>query len=220
MFPKSLIRSNLIVGLRSSKSRIPAVCPLRTGALRTASQGISSSTGKENSKNPFLNPRSQRSSPFHFRHCLLIVQLVKLVQPLKADHPRDFLSRYSGIVVTDEYQAYHTIDNEREDLTVAGYWIHAKRGFSEVIKSLGETDSKGTRAKEAADRISMIFHLDNRLDGLSVTERKRRRNIDIKPKFNDFFALVKNISTQETSVVRQPRPCNTVLIKKNISVYS
>lgn len=109
----------------------------------------------------------------------------------KADHPRDFLSRYSGIVVTDGYQVYHTIDNEREDLTVAGCWIHAKRGFSEIIKSLGETGSKGTIAKEAADRISMIFHLDNQLDGLSATERKRRRNIDIKPKVNDFFAWAK-----------------------------
>jgi hypothetical protein len=91
-------------------------------------------------------------------------------------------------VVTDGYQVYHTIDNEREALTVAGCWIHAKRGLSEIIKSLSETGSKGTIAKETADRISMIFHLDNQLDGLSATERKRRRNIDIKPKVNDFFA--------------------------------
>ena len=90
MFPKSLIRSNLIVGQQSSKSRIPAVCPLRTGALRTVSQGISSSIGKENSKNPFLNPRSRRSSAFHFRLCLLIVQLVKLVQPLNLQTPISF----------------------------------------------------------------------------------------------------------------------------------
>ena len=109
----------------------------------------------------------------------------------KADHPREFLSSYSGTVVTDGYQVYHTIDNEREDLTVAGCWVHAKRGFSEIIKSLGETGSKGTVAKEAADKISMIFHLDNQLDGLSATERKRRRNIDIKPKVNDFFAWAK-----------------------------
>ena len=109
----------------------------------------------------------------------------------RADHPREFLSEYSGVVVTDGYQVYHTIDSEREDLTVAGCWIHAKRGFSEIIKSLGETGSKGTVAKEAADRISMIFHLDNQLDGLSATERKRRRNVDIKPKVNDFFAWAK-----------------------------
>ena len=91
MFPKSLIRSNSIVGLQSSKSRIPAVYPLRTGALRTESQGISSSTGKEDSKNPFLNLRSRISSPFHFQHCLLIVQLVKLVQPLNLQTPISLL---------------------------------------------------------------------------------------------------------------------------------
>ena len=138
----------------------------------------------------------------------------------RADHPREFLSEYSGVVVTDGYQVYHTIDSEREDLTVAGCWIHAKRGFSEIIKSLGETGSKGTVAKEAADRISMIFHLDNQLDGLSATERKRRRNVDIKPKANDFLARQKCISTKVMSVARQPRLYSTALIRKNIFAYS
>ena len=37
----------------------------------------------------------------------------------KADHPREFLKGFSGVLVTDGYQVYHTIDGEREDLTVA-----------------------------------------------------------------------------------------------------
>ena len=35
-----------------------------------------------------------------------------------ASHPREFLRDFSGICVTDGYQVYHTVENEREDLLV------------------------------------------------------------------------------------------------------
>ena len=97
------------------------------------------------------------------------------------------------MVLTDGYQVYHTIDRERPDLTVAGCWVHAKRGFSEITKSLGETGAKGTIAKQAEDKISEIFHLDKQFAGLSNTERKRKRNLEIKPKVNAFFAWAKQL---------------------------
>lgn len=37
-----------------------------------------------------------------------------------ASHPREFLRDFKGICVTDGYQVYHTIENEREDLKIAG----------------------------------------------------------------------------------------------------
>lgn len=37
----------------------------------------------------------------------------------KADHPRMFLKDFSGTVVTDDYEVYHKLEREREDLTVA-----------------------------------------------------------------------------------------------------
>lgn len=45
----------------------------------------------------------------------------------KADHPREFLKDFHGICVTDGYQAYHTIGKERDDITFAGCWAHARR---------------------------------------------------------------------------------------------
>ena len=42
-----------------------------------------------------------------------------------AFHPREFLKNYSRICVTDGYQVYHTLEKEREDLTIAGCWVHA-----------------------------------------------------------------------------------------------
>ena len=66
-----------------------------------------------------------------------------------ASHPREFLKDYSGTVVTDGYQVYHTLENEREDLKIAGCWSHARRRFANVVKSLGKEKSKGTPAYDA-----------------------------------------------------------------------
>lgn len=35
----------------------------------------------------------------------------------RADHPREFLKDFSGIVITDGYQVYHKLGKEREDLS-------------------------------------------------------------------------------------------------------
>ena len=37
-----------------------------------------------------------------------------------ASHPRESLKDFSGVCVTDGYQAYHTIEDGREDLKIAG----------------------------------------------------------------------------------------------------
>lgn len=37
-----------------------------------------------------------------------------------ASHPKEFQKDFSRICVTDGYQVYHTIENEREDLVLAG----------------------------------------------------------------------------------------------------
>lgn len=59
-----------------------------------------------------------------------------------ASHPRTFLRDYSGICVTDGYQVYHTIEKEREDLTIAGCWVHTRRRFDEALKTLPESGRK------------------------------------------------------------------------------
>ena len=47
----------------------------------------------------------------------------------RADHPREFLKDFSGIVITDGYQVYHKLGKEREDLSIGGCWIHYPRSI-------------------------------------------------------------------------------------------
>ena len=117
----------------------------------------------------------------------------------RTDHPKNFLKDYSGIVVTDGYQVYHTLEAQRSDLQIAGCWIHAKRKFAELIKAAGSRSLDGTVAAEATKRISELFHLDNQLDDLSKEERENGRQLVIRPKVDDFFAWAKDISSRVTS---------------------
>lgn len=110
----------------------------------------------------------------------------------KADHPRTFLKDYSGVLVTDGYQVYHTLERERENLTVAGCWSHARRRFAEVVKAQGEEKAKGTLAYEALKQIAAIYKLDNDLEKYSNEERVRQRHLIVKPQVEAFFAWAKS----------------------------
>lgn len=117
----------------------------------------------------------------------------------RADHPREFLKDYSGIVVTDGYQVYHSLESKRPDLEIAGCWIHAKRKFAELVKAAGIKALDGTVAAEATKRISELFHLDNQFNELVKEEREKQRQLIVKPKVDDFFAWVKEQSCKVTA---------------------
>ena len=116
----------------------------------------------------------------------------------RADHPREFLKNFSGTVVTDGYQVYHTLDKERPDLNISGCWVHCRRPFAEFIKSVGPETAKGSVAQEAYDMITEIMHLDNGYDDLSPRDRKRQRQLNLKQKVDDYFAWAKIKYSQVT----------------------
>ena len=73
---------------------------------------------------------------------------------------KKFLGDYSGIVMTDGYQVYHTAAKERPDhLTVAGCWVHAKRKYAEYVKGVGTEGFRGSIAEEGVKRIQAIYHI-------------------------------------------------------------
>ena len=106
-------------------------------------------------------------------------------------HPLEFLKDFSGILVTDGYQAYHALERLRSDLRVAGCWIHAKRKFADLVKAVGADKVSGTISAKAVKKISKMFHLDNQLDDLSCEERLKQRQQVLKPLVDDYFAWLK-----------------------------
>lgn len=99
-------------------------------------------------------------------------------------HPAEFLKEFKGILVSDGYGVYHTLEDSRKDLVVAGCWVHLKRKFAEIVKATGKKKTN-TLAAEAMEKISEIFHNDHLCE-----ERSKLvdRQLVIKPMVDSFFA--------------------------------
>ena len=108
-----------------------------------------------------------------------------------ASHPREFLKDFSGICVTDGYQVYHTIENEREDLVIAGCWSHARRRFDEAVKALPKAKQKDSRAYLALTMIQAIYREEKQLKELPAQERQNRRQLNVKPLVEAYFVWVR-----------------------------
>ena len=114
-----------------------------------------------------------------------------------ADHPREFLKEFSGTVITDGYQVYHKLGKEREDLSIGGCWIHARRPYADFIKSFKDS-ADGTIAQEAYTMITEMLHIDNDFDDLAPDDRLKQRQLILTEKVDAYFAWVKHKYNQVT----------------------
>lgn len=115
----------------------------------------------------------------------------------RADHPREFLKEFSGTVITDGYQVYHKLGKEREDLSIGGCWIHARRPYADFIKSIKDS-ADGTIAQEAYTMITEMLHIDNDFDDLAPDDRLKQRQLILTEKVDAYFAWVKHKYDQVT----------------------
>ena len=108
-------------------------------------------------------------------------------------HPREFLSNYSGICVTDGYQVYHTIEKECEDLQIAGCWVHARRKFDEALTVIPKAHRNKSDAFLVIKQIQAIYREEGKLNELSSEERLTQRQLVIKPLVDALFAYLKKM---------------------------
>ena len=110
-----------------------------------------------------------------------------------SSHPREFLRNYSGICVTDGYQVYHTIEKEREDLQIAGCWVHARRKFDEALTVIPKAHQNKSNAFLVIKQIQAIYREEGKLNKLSSEERLMQRQLVIKPLVDALFAYLKKM---------------------------
>ena len=111
-----------------------------------------------------------------------------------ASHPREFLKDYSGICVTDGYQVYHTLEKEKEDLKIAGCWVHCRRKFHEALEVIPKDLRKQSVLYLIMNQIRAIYREEGKLSGLSSDERAAQRQLVVKPLVDAFFAYLKQNS--------------------------
>ena len=108
-----------------------------------------------------------------------------------ASHPRNFLKDYTGICVTDGYQVYHTLEKEREDLRIAGCWVHCRRRFNDALEVIPKAQREKSILYLFMKQIQAIYREEGKMSGLSSKERLAQRQLVVKPLVDAFFAYLK-----------------------------
>ena len=110
-----------------------------------------------------------------------------------ASHPRQFLKDFSGICVTDGYQVYHTLEKEKEELTIAGCWVHCRRRFNDALNTIPKSVQKNSESFLLMKQIQAICREEGKLTELSSEERLKQRQVVIQPLVDAFFAYLKKL---------------------------
>lgn len=106
-------------------------------------------------------------------------------------HPRSFLKDYSGICVTDGYQVYHTLEKEKEDLTIAGCWVHCRRKFHDALEVIPKEHRKESILHLLMKQIQAIYREEGKLSDLPSQARLVQRQLVVKPLVDAFFVYLK-----------------------------
>lgn len=116
-----------------------------------------------------------------------------------ASHPREFLKDYSGICLTDGYQVYHTLEKEKEDLTIAGCWVHGRRRFDEALKVIPKEARSKSTAYLVMKQIQAIYREEGKLQELTSEERLQQRQLVVKPLVDALFVYLKRTNGEVSS---------------------
>ena len=104
-----------------------------------------------------------------------------------------FLQGFSGTLVSDAFSGYKSLDKNDENIRSAFCWAHARRDYADALKAL-KGDAKElageTVAHKALVQIAAIYKAEEALKNVSAEERKTRRQKEVAPLVEAYFAWV------------------------------
>lgn len=114
-------------------------------------------------------------------------------------HPKNFLKGFSGLLQTDDYAGYNSVEN----ITRVGCFAHARRYYTDALKILPkEAEIESTNAHKAILYFKEMFHLESKWKDLTPNERYEVRNIELKPILEDYLSWLHEI---EPKVVKKSK---------------
>ena len=102
------------------------------------------------------------------------------------ENPQKFLTGFNGYLQVDGYAGYHKVEN----VTLVGCWAHARRLYSDVLKSLPAGSIKPVAATEGLQFV-IAFAIERKLKELEPQERYKKRLEQSKPVLDAFLSWLK-----------------------------
>jgi len=104
----------------------------------------------------------------------------------RAEHPKEHLVRYGGILQADAYSGYdqlYTAERQPQPLVQALCWAHARRKFFELAdigaaarrRAKGKATEISPLAFQIVQRIDVLFGIEREINGKSADERRSVR---------------------------------------------
>lgn len=100
------------------------------------------------------------------------------------ENPKEFLSGFKGYLQVDGYAGYHKVEN----VTLVGCMAHARRGFTDVLKSLPANSPKPETATEGLQFCNKLYAIERELKELDPEERYEKRLEKSKPVLDAFLS--------------------------------
>lgn len=100
-------------------------------------------------------------------------------------------SRHSGQAAPPQRNIHHTGENELEDLTIAGCWVHCQRRFDKAQAVVSKKQRKRTVSYMVMKQIWAIYREEGKLKELSPKERLAQHQAIIKPLVDALFVYLK-----------------------------
>lgn len=118
----------------------------------------------------------------------------------KWEHPKEFLSGFSGYLHADGYDGYHNLP---KNILVVGCWAHLRRKFDETLKALPEKDREDSKAMAGKRYCDLLFKYERDFAEMKPAERLEQRTKLSKPRLDEFFAWAISINALPKSLLGQ-----------------
>src|SRR6202044_2869248 len=97
----------------------------------------------------------------------------------KGEHPKQHLSKLSGILQADGYAGFHHL-YEGGRIVEAACWAHVRRKFYDIHVTTGSAI-----AAEAIERIGLLYDIEREIRGKSIDIRLEVRHTRARPPMDD-----------------------------------
>ncbi len=115
-----------------------------------------------------------------------------------AAHPKQFLERWSGKLVCDDYSGYKGLF--ADGVTEVGCLAHARRKFSDLW-----VNHKSPLAEEALKLFARLYDVEREAQELSAEQRQRMRQLQSQPiadKLREWLLLQRQKATDGTAIAK------------------
>lgn len=108
-------------------------------------------------------------------------------------HVQKFLRDFSGILESDAFSGYKSLDRTEAGVQAAFCWAHARCDYADALKALKGDDRKaaaGSIANQALVHIAGIYKAEEALKDVPTEERLIRRRKEVLPLVEAYFSWV------------------------------